>query len=332
MLKAYRHPVNTYTDYQEMLAEEDDLDAVIVATPDFLHARQTVACLEAGLHVYCDKEMADTIEGARRMVQAARRTGKLLQIGRRRRNNPRYVFCHDKLLREAKLLGQITAVNGQWNRSAYPPLGWPEKYEIDKVTLEKHGYKSMHQFVNWWWFKGLGGGPAVYLGSNQIDTYNWFLGACPKSVMASGRHARRDTKPGQWYDTVMVVYEYDTAYGPVNAYYQIVGSNSSFGHFETFLGDQGTLVMSEASWRGEVYREPRVRAEAWQPWVEKGYLETPEKMSIMDRNLALPMYIVGETPPGEPMRELPYKLPVQMREPYAKPHLENFFDGIRGKA
>lgn len=331
ILKAYGHPANTYTDYEEMLDSEGDLDAAIIATPDCWHARQAIACLEAGLHVYCEKEMADTIEGARRMVLAARQTGKLLQIGHRRRSNPRYVFCRDKLLHEAGLLGQITAINGQWNRSAYPPLGWPKTREIEQATLERHGYESMHQFVNWWWFKGLGGGPAVYLGSNQIDTYNWFLGARPKSIMASGRHARRDTQPGQWYDTVMVVYEYDTAQGPVNAYYQIVGSNSSYGHFEAFLGDQGTLVMSEASWRGEVYREPRVRAETWIPWIEKGYLKRPEHLSRMDHDLALPMYLVSETPPGEPFKELPYKLPVLMREPYAKPHLENFFDAIRGK-
>ncbi|UCE47947.1 MAG: Gfo/Idh/MocA family oxidoreductase, partial [Phycisphaerales bacterium] len=64
LLKAYRHPVNTYVDYQDMLAKEKDLDAVIIATPDFWHAPHTVACLEAGLHVYCEKEMSNTLEGA----------------------------------------------------------------------------------------------------------------------------------------------------------------------------------------------------------------------------------------------------------------------------
>ncbi|HEC03986.1 MAG TPA: Gfo/Idh/MocA family oxidoreductase, partial [Phycisphaerales bacterium] len=92
-LRAYRHEHNTYVDYRDMLDKEKDLDAVIVATPDFWHADHTVACLEAGLHVYCEKEMSNTLESARKMVQAARRTGKLLQIGHQRRSNPRYVFC-----------------------------------------------------------------------------------------------------------------------------------------------------------------------------------------------------------------------------------------------
>ncbi|MHC4167539.1 MAG: Gfo/Idh/MocA family protein, partial [Planctomycetota bacterium] len=97
-LRAYRHEHNVYADYEEMLGKEKDLDAVIIATPDFWHADHTVACLEAGLHVYCEKEMSNTLDGARKMVRAARRTGKLLQIGHQRRSNPRYVFCRDNLI------------------------------------------------------------------------------------------------------------------------------------------------------------------------------------------------------------------------------------------
>jgi len=78
------------------------------------------------------KEMSNTLEGARKMVQAAKETGRLLQIGHQRRSNPRYIFCHEKLLKDAKLLGQITAVNGQWNRAVAPPRSVPKRTEIDK--------------------------------------------------------------------------------------------------------------------------------------------------------------------------------------------------------
>jgi len=114
-LKAYRHPVNSYVDYQDMLAKEKDLDAVIIATPDFWHAPHTIACLEAGLHVYCEKEMSNTLEGARKMMEAAKKSGKLLQIGHQRRSNPRYRHCYDKIIQGAKMLGKITTVNGQWD-------------------------------------------------------------------------------------------------------------------------------------------------------------------------------------------------------------------------
>ena len=109
MLKAYKHEHNTYVDYKEMLDKEKDLDAVIIATPDFWHSPQTVACLEAGLHVYCETAMSNTIEGAKKMAEAAKKTGKLLQIGCQRRSNPRYIHCYEKLLNGNKVLGRIAA-------------------------------------------------------------------------------------------------------------------------------------------------------------------------------------------------------------------------------
>jgi predicted dehydrogenase len=105
------------------------------------------------------------------MVQAAKESGKLLQIGHQRRSNPRYLHCYDKLIKGAKILGRITTINGQWNRSkaACEDLGWPKKYPVEQAELEKYGFKSMEQFRTWRWYKGLGGGPIVDLGSHQID-------------------------------------------------------------------------------------------------------------------------------------------------------------------
>src|SRR4030042_1039429 len=185
LLERYGHEHNTYVDYKEMLDKEKDLDAVIVATPDFWHADHAVACLKAGLNVYCEKEMSNTLEGARRMVEAAKEPGKLLQIGHQRRSNPRYLHCYEKLIKEARILGRSTTVNGQWNRSkaACEDLGWPKKNPLEQAELEKYGFKSMEQFRNWRWYKGLGGGPIVDLGSHQIDIYSWVLGENPKSVI-----------------------------------------------------------------------------------------------------------------------------------------------------
>ena len=79
-LKAYGrlgHKGTAYVDYQEMLEKEKDLDAVLVATPDFWHAEHTIACFEKGLHVYCEKEMSNSLEAAKSMVLAGRKAGKL---------------------------------------------------------------------------------------------------------------------------------------------------------------------------------------------------------------------------------------------------------------
>lgn len=327
-LKAYRHEVNTYVDYQDMLAKEKDLDAVIIATPDFWHAPHTVACLEAGLHVYCEKEMSNTLEGAKQMLQTAKKTGKLLQIGHQRRSNPRYRHCYEKLITGAQLLGKITCVNGQWNRSkaACEDLGFPKIAEIDKATLEKYGYDSMHQFRNWRWYKGLGGGPIVDLGSHQIDIYSWFLGANPKAVLASG--GVDYWKGHDWYDNVMAIYEYDLGGRTVRAFYQTITSNSAKGYFETFMGDEGTLEISEASRRGTVYREAWVPAENWEKWVKMGFIAEPEVEEEAPKPAGDTVLDVRESP-----KPPSYNIPVTMdNKPYHQPHLENFFDAVRGKA
>ena len=320
--KAYGHGGRPYVDYREMLDAERDLDAVLVATPDFWHADHAIACLKKGLHVYCEKEMSNSLEGARRMVQAARESGKLLQIGHQRRSNPRYRFCYDKLISQAKLAGRITTVSGQWNRgrSACEDLGWPEGSDIPEATLNQYGFASMPQFRNWRWFKGLGGGPVVDLGSHQIDIYNWYLQARPRSVIASGGIDYWTNH--QWYDNVIAVYEYATPAGVVRASYQTLTTNSNGGYFEQFMGDEGTLDISESG-RGAVYRETWVPEAKWYPWEnqrlvkrEEGLDQRPDTKSVLD---------VRSSP--KPPK---YNILVEMTKPYHQPHLENFFEAVRG--
>ncbi|MHC4726630.1 MAG: Gfo/Idh/MocA family oxidoreductase [Planctomycetota bacterium] len=307
LLKRYKHENNAYVDYKEMLAKEKDLDAVIVATPDFWHSPHTVACLEAGLNVYCEKEMSNTLEGAKKMMEAAKKTGKLLQIGHQRRSNPKYRHVYDKIITDAKLLGKITCINGQWNRSktACEDLGFPRNAPIDQATLKKYGFNSMKQFRNWRWYKGLGGGPIVDLGSHQIDIFSWFLGANPKAVMASG--GVDYWKGHDWYDNVMVIYEYQVGDRTVRAFYQTITSNSSKGYFENF-------------------REAWVPATNWEKWTKMGIIKEPAKQEEEKPTDAVLDVRESPKPPS-------YDIPVSLgNKPYHQPHLENFFDAIRGKA
>ena len=86
---------------------------MIIATPDFMHAEHTNAALKAGKHVYCEKLMSNTVEGARAMVVAARETKKLLQLGHQRRSNPRYQHARDKIVTGNRLLGRVTNITGE---------------------------------------------------------------------------------------------------------------------------------------------------------------------------------------------------------------------------
>ncbi|WP_221032546.1 Gfo/Idh/MocA family oxidoreductase [Actomonas aquatica] len=312
---------NGYTDIEDMLAKEQNLDAVIIATPDFWHAPHTNMCLKAGLHVYCEKMMAHTVESARSMVQTMRETGKLLQIGHQRRSNPRYLHALHNIIEKAKIPGRITNINGQWNRAVSEDLGWPKRYEIPADTLQRYGFKDMHQFRNWRWFKDLSGGPISDLGAHQIDIFNWFLGTGPKSVMASGGADYYDTH--EWYDNVMAIFEYDTAQGPVRAFYQVLTTTSAGGgYFEQFMGDEGSVKISENPNLTKVYREDR--APDWEKWIELNYLRrsagapAPKEAATVD---------VRETAPL-----VAYDLPVVLDKPLHQPHLENFFAAVRGQA
>lgn len=326
MLKKFGHVNNTYVDYREMLAKEKDLDAVIVATPDFWHGEHAIACLKAGLHVYCEKEMSNTLENARKIVDAAKETGKLLQIGHQRRSNPRYIYCYEKLIKEAKLLGQITTINGQWNRSraACIELDCRPGTEIEDSTLKKYGFNSMKQFMNWRWYKGLGGGPIVDLGSHQIDIYSWFLEAQPKSVIASGGIDYWTSN--EWYDNVVATFEYQTESGTVRATYQTLTTNSSGGYYEQFMGDHGTLEISEDPSRCGVFREMWVEEAEWYKWENKRYIKRVGGLG----QPAVPSKAVLD------LRFSPsaakYSILVEMNQPFHQPHLQNFFDSIRGKA
>ncbi len=159
-LKKFKHEVNGYEDYREMLDKEKDLDAVVIATPDFWHAPHTVDCLKAGKHVYCEKEMSNTLEGARSMVLAARETGKLLQIGHQRRSQP----ALPALLREAARGGEAARADRDRQRPVEPRGGAGPRLARSATRspqdrLKQYGFKSMEQFRNWRWYKGLGRRP-----------------------------------------------------------------------------------------------------------------------------------------------------------------------------
>lgn len=319
-LKKNGHVVNVYTDYQEMIEKEQTLDAVLVASPDFMHAEHTNACLRAGKHVYCEKEMSNTLEAAKTMVLTARETGKLLQIGHQRRSNPRYIHAIDLLMNEIKLLGRVTHSNAQWNRSKSDDLGWPEKYTIDQATLDKYGYDTMSQFRNWRWYRKYGGGPIVDLGSHQIDIFSWVFGTNPKSVVASG--GIDFYKNHEWYDNVMTIYEFENKEGVARAFYQVLTTTQHGGFYETFMGVDGTLQISEVPQRGNsVSRE--AHAPDWNDWVKKGYLvrETTPLRQATTKDVAVDVRVTQEA--GK------WPLPVELAKPAHQPHLENFFDAIR---
>jgi predicted dehydrogenase len=176
----------------------------------------------------------------------------------------------------------------------------------------------MHQFLNWRWFKGLGGGPLSDLGAHQIDIFNWWFGMTPKSVLASGGldyYTNHD-----WYDNAMVIYEFPLAQGVARASYQVQTTTSAGGgYFELFMGDEGTIKMSENPALTAIYPESGVN------WDE-----------LIQRNIFLPKKDATADADKVDVRETEqlarYEMAVLLEKPPHQPHLENFFNAIRGTA
>ncbi len=312
---------NFYTDIDDMLSKEKGLDAAIVATPDFWHSPHTVKCLEAGLHVYCEKMMSNTIEGARAMVHAMDKSGKLCQIGHQRRSNPRYRYTFNKLINGQKICGQIVNANAQWNRSLKASQGISSKIKISDDVLKQYGFKNIDQFLNWRLYRDLSGGPISDLGAHQIDIFNWFLGTTPKRVYASG--GRSHFKEREHFDNVMCIFDYDTPQGEVRAFYQVLTTTSYGGGFhESFMGTEASIKISEIASSSAIYREDA--APSWDGLVDKGYLirkpappkPAPSADAVASYESAAPEI---------------FDLPGGFGKPAHQPHLENFFDAVRGK-
>ncbi|MBM3310144.1 MAG: Gfo/Idh/MocA family oxidoreductase [Candidatus Aminicenantes bacterium] len=309
-----------YEDYRDLLAKEKGLDAALVATPDWLHAEQANAALASGLHVYCEKEMSNSLDKARTMVETARRTGKLLQVGHQRRSNPRYLHAIDTLIRGRKILGRTSLAYAQWNRSKADMLGWPKTYVIPPEKLQAYGYDNMTQFRNWRWYRKFGGGPIVDLGSHQIDLFAWVFGANPSSVVASGGvdHYRGR----EWFDNVMAIFDFETPEGAARAFYQVQTATKFGGFYEVFMGEDGAIQISEVAQRGN-WAMREAHAPEWDSLVKEGLLlsEAPVIQKVDTRNIFVDVRVTAEA--GR------WPIPVDLAKPAHQPHLENFFDAIR---
>jgi predicted dehydrogenase len=152
---AEKYGAKGYTDYQKMLADPE-IDAVVVAGPNSLHAAQSIEALAAGKHVLCEKPMATTREDAKAMLDASKKHGKYLMIGLNQRLMPPHVKAK-KILRSGDL-GSVLAF-----RTAFKHPG-PEGWSVDagKSWFFKKGQAFM--------------GVTGDLGVHKADLLRWLLG------------------------------------------------------------------------------------------------------------------------------------------------------------
>jgi len=197
----------TYTDYKKLLKDKS-LDVIYVCTPNITHSAITVAALEAGKHVMCEKPMATNYADAKKMTDAANKTGKILTIGYQNRCMPASLYL--KKLCERGDLGEI--------------------YYAKAHAIRRRGVPTWGVFLK---EKEQGGGPLIDIGTHALDLTLWMMDNYkPKSVIGSV-YKKLNNNPDS-----------GNIWGPWNVK-EFTVEDSAFG-FITM--ENGATITIEASW------------------------------------------------------------------------------------
>jgi predicted dehydrogenase len=203
--------VQTYKDFRELVARKD-IDAVTVATPDHWHALASVAALDSGKDVYCEKPLANTVFEGRQMVDAVKRNNRVLQVGSMERSNPKVRFACE-LVRNGRIgkvhtihvnlpdddghLAQAKATMGVPPAEPIPQgLDWD--MWLGHTPVAPYSEKRAHF---WWRFiLAHGGGEMTDRGAHVIDLAGLAMGYDEEGIMPVEFEAKGRQNKGSLYD------------------------------------------------------------------------------------------------------------------------------------
>jgi len=186
-LKSASTGAKEYRDYRRLL-DDKSIEAVIVATPDHWHARMTIDAVEAGKDVYVEKPLCHEIPEGSAMVEAVRRTKRIVQVGTQRRSHE--MFIEAKKLLDAQSLGPIRLVSSWWmnhqdglsSRKLEGALDW--KQWLGTAPAREMDSK---RFFNWYYYWDYSGGLLVGQAAHIVDAVHWFMGSsAPLAVTCVG--------------------------------------------------------------------------------------------------------------------------------------------------
>ncbi|AQG80831.1 Gfo/Idh/MocA family protein [Spirosoma montaniterrae] len=236
-----------YGDYRKMLAE-NQLDIVIIGSPDHWHALQCIDALKAGAHVYVQKPISvDVLEGEA-MVAAARKYGKVVQVGTQRKSTPHLIDAKKNIV-DAGLLGNIHHVEMccyfHMRANGNPPVEPVPSfldYEMWTGPAPLRPYDGLPH-IRWWrTFKEYGNGITGDMCVHMFDTVRWLLKlGWPKRISSTGGiYVQKDGK-SNISDTQHATFEYDG----LNCVWQHrtwgTPNNPDYPWSFTLYGDKGTL-------------------------------------------------------------------------------------------
>ncbi len=245
-----------YKDFRKLL-ENKEIDAVIIATPDHWHCLNTVYALQAGKDVYVEKPLANSIEECNIMLAAAKKYGRVVQVGQWQRSGPHWQSAIE-YVRSGKL-GKISHVKNWLYYSGFKELkplqdsGVPKGIDYDMWLgpAPKRKFNANRFHGKWRYFWDYGGGIMTDWGVHLLDMA--FAGTesqYPKSVMSTGGKYSFPNSAMETPDTQFTTFDFENY---VVSWEHVTGSTPGlYGNNYcgvAFVGSNGTLVVDRDKWR-----------------------------------------------------------------------------------
>jgi predicted dehydrogenase len=248
--EVFGEKVETTGDYRAVL-DRKDIDVVLIATPDHWHKRMIIDAMDAGKDVYCEKPMTYTIEDGFEIMEAEKRTGRILEIGSQWVNSP-LADLAKKWIEEGRC-GQITLVKAWENRNT-PSGAWfyPIAPDGNEETIDWKSWLGpapqrafdARRYFRWRCYWDYSGGLQTDLVVHHLNTLHFLMNETyPRSAITYGGSYRwkKIYPETEVPDVVQTLFEYPNF--TYNVSLTLNSSVQGFGAY--FMGTKGTIQISE---------------------------------------------------------------------------------------
>jgi predicted dehydrogenase len=317
--------VFTTRDYREIL-KRSDVDAVLIATPDHWHKQAAVDSLRAGKDVYLEKPMIHLYSDGPEIIEAARVSNRILQVGSQRVSS--VVYAKARELLAAGAIGKLNMVTARWDRNSsigawnysIPLDASPETCDWPRFegSAEKIPF-SAERFFQWRKWKAYGSGVAGDLFVHLFSGTHFITGAHgPTRAMATG--GLRFWKDGRDADDVLLaLFDYPEGFNLSLHVNFVDGGEESEGFL--FTGSEGLMEIANNTvtvTRTPVATEPGYTVSTFTNAMQRQYLEQYRKKYPVQH------------PSGEPPRDIEaFTAPAGYSDSYD--HFRNFFESVRSR-
>jgi predicted dehydrogenase len=233
----------TYVAHEDLLAHKG-IDFVVMAGPDHWHCPHMLDALKAGKDVYAEKPLSKSLHESQLMVDAVKKSGRVVQIGMQRRSAPS--LHKARKLVDDGMLGRITMVKAQWHWNTARPLNnspLPGKVDWERFLGNAPKRPLEPRRLRYWrWFWDYAGGNMTDQGTHLMDVVQWFTNAPPpKMAMCHGYVAKNEG--AEHPEVFSAVFDHGKFMTTWTLNYCNAYEN---GWSILFMGDKGTMRLDDA--------------------------------------------------------------------------------------